>query len=50
MCGKRIPYWNPKDVPQFCESKVCRTNYEYQQKHKDTRTGEVLSSEEIKKW
>ena len=50
MCGKDIPYFNVKDVPKICEQKVCQTNYRYQQKHRDTLTGEVPDVKDIKKW
>jgi hypothetical protein len=50
MCEKEIPYWDMKNPPKVCESRVCITNYEYQQKHKDPITGKMPSPEEIKKW
>ena len=50
MCGKDIPYWNPKRKPKVCHSKICNANYEYQQRHRDPVTGKMPSSERIKKW
>ena len=50
MCGKDIPYWDVNNVPKICEEKVCQTNYRYQQRHKDTLTGEVPKAKDIKKW
>ena len=50
MCGKEIPYFDINNVPKVCESKLCQTNYRYQQKHRDLVTGKVPKAESITKW
>lgn len=49
MCGKEYKYWNLSDVPKTCGTKMCETNYKYQQSHKDLN-GNVIPSEDIRKW
>jgi hypothetical protein len=49
MCGKEYKYWNLSDVPKTCGSKMCDTNYKYQQSHKDIY-GKPMDAKDIGKW
>lgn len=56
VCGKEFPYYSMArsamdvgKVPQICDSKMCRTNWEYREKTRNMQTGEYMPMDKINK-
>lgn len=48
ICGEKFEYIDLRNEPKTCGSRMCRTNYEYIQKHMDPLTGKKPSPERIR--
>jgi hypothetical protein len=50
ICGKEYFSRDLRNPAKTCGDKICITNYKYQEKHYDPRTGEKPSPEDMKTW
>ena len=49
MCGKEFPYIDLRNVPNTCGTRMCDTNFKYQQENVSLE-GKVMNPDKIKKW
>jgi len=50
MCEEELVYTDPKERPEVCYRRECRSNLEYQKGHTDPLTGKKAKIKDIKKW